>query len=141
MYKYKPIQSGVPDGSRNRRQGPVQGRASMGQGGATGQPATFFNRGRQEGGLQVGQGQQPRQNRSCSSSKRQWTDDEGGRQEQRPYRSGGRQQRAARPNAQVVKGSSTEFADLVGPVTWWVGKCRPETREDKVKEVLRDEDN
>ena len=48
----------------------------------------------------------------------------------------GRQQRAARPKAQVVKGSSTEFAELAGPVTWWVGKCRPEVTEDKVKEVL-----
>ena len=38
--------------------------------------------------------------------------------------------------AQVVKGSSTEFAELAGPVTWWVGKCRPEVTEDKVKEVL-----
>ena len=64
------------------------------------------------------QSQQPRQNRSCSAGKRQRTDKDGGWQEQRPYRSAVRQQRAARPKAQVVKGSSTEFGELVGPVTW-----------------------
>ena len=82
------------------------------------------------------QGQQLRQDRSSSAGKRQRTDEEGGWLEQRPYRSGGRQQRATRPKVQVVKGSSTEFAELAGPVTWWVGKCRPEVTEDKVKEVL-----
>ena len=35
-----------------------------------------------------------------------------------------------------MKGSSTEFAELAGPVTWWVGNCRPNTTEEKVKEVL-----
>ena len=106
------------------------------RGGAAGlQMSAFLNRGRQEGGLQAGS-QRPRQDRSSSAGKRQRTDEAGGFQEQRPYRSSGRQQRAARQKAEVLKGSSTEFAELAGPVTWWVGKCRPDTTEDKVKEVL-----
>jgi hypothetical protein len=131
--------AGVQDVTRERQ--PGQGRAGKGQGQAVqrrapGTPLSFFSRGRQEGGLQAGQGSQPRQDRSSSAGKRQRTDEEGGWQEQRPYRSAGRQQRGARPKAQVVKGSSTEFAELAGPVTWWVGKCRPEVTEGKVKEVL-----
>ena len=101
-----------------------------------GQQAPFLNRGRQEGKLQAGQSQQQRQDRSNSSGKRQRTDKEGGWQEQRPYRSSGRQQRTNMIKAQVMKGSSTEYAELGGHVTWWVGKCRPDVTEEKVKEVL-----
>ena len=133
--------AGVPGGAgaggaeRTRRPEPGQARAVQGE--ASRLQSSFFNRGRQDGRHQpVVQGQQLRQDRSSSAGKRQRTDEEGGWLEQRPYRSGGRQQRATRPKVQVVKGSSTEFAELAGPVTWWVGKCRPEVTEDKVKEVL-----
>ena len=98
----------------------------------------FLNRGMQEGGLQAGQGRQQRQDRSSSASNRQRTDEEGAWQDQRAYGSGGRsQQRANWLKAQVVKGSSTEYAELVGPVTWWIGKCRPDVTKEKVKEVLK----
>jgi hypothetical protein len=43
---------------------------------------------------------------------------------------------AARSLAQVVTGRSTELGELVGPVTWCVGKWCPETTRVKVKEVL-----
>ena len=126
--------AGVGGTPRGRRQGQGQGRAAQGE--ATRLQPTFLNRGRQDGGEQAGHGQQQRQDRSSSAGKRQRTDEEGGWQVQRPHRSGGRQHGFARPKAQVLKGSSTELADLAGPVTWWVGKCRPEVTEDKVKEVL-----
>ena len=63
-------------------------------------------------------------------------DEAGGFHEQRPYGSSGRRLRAARPKAEVLKGSSTDFAELARPVTWWVGNCRPNVTEEKVKEVL-----
>ena len=126
---------GARAGVTQRARRPEPGQAIAAQE-DTGLQPTFFNRGRKDGRQQAGQSQQLRQERSSSAGKRQRTDDEGGWQEQRPYRSSGRQQRAGRPKAQVVKGSSTEFAELAGPVTWWVGKCRPEVTEDKVKEVL-----
>ena len=126
--------AGAEGTPRVRGPGPGQGRAAQGE--AVRQPPNFFNRGRQDGGLKLVHGRQPRQDSSSSAGKRQRTDEEGGWQEQRPYRSNGRQQHAARPKAQVLKGSSTEFAELAGPVTWWVGRCRPEVNEDKVKEVL-----
>ena len=111
----------------------AQGRRAQGRAGAQGQEARaqgFFNRGRQEGGLQVHQGKE-RHERSSSAGKRQRLDD--GWQEQRPRRSGGRRQHS---QAQVIKGSSEEFAELASPVTFWVGKCRPEIDEDKIKEVI-----
>jgi hypothetical protein len=125
---------------RARRPGPgvAQGQGQGPQGGAAGPQPPFFNRGRREGGLPAEQGQQPRQDRSCSAEKRRRVDEQGSWQEQRPYRSAGRQQRAARPKAPVVKGASAKFAELAGPVTWWVGKCRPDTTEDQVKKVLEE---
>jgi hypothetical protein len=126
--------AGADGAQRNRRPGPGQGRAAQGE--ANKLQQTFHNRWRQEGSQKVMQGQQLRQDRSSSAGKRQRTDEEGRWQEQRAYSSKGRQQHAARPKAQVLKGSSTEYAELAGPVTWWVGKCRPEVTEDKVKEVL-----
>ena len=63
---------------------------------------------------------------------------EGGWQEQRPYSSSGRQQRATRPKAPVVKGNAAKYAQLAAPVTWWVGKCRPDTTEADVKRIMED---
>jgi hypothetical protein len=109
---------------------------SRGQGQANGPPPPFFTRGRgrQEGGLQVGQ----QRERSSSAEKRRRMNEQGQYQEQRSYASAGRKQRARPrgPPAPVIKGSSEEFADLAGPVTIWVGKVRPELDEDKVKEVI-----
>ncbi len=123
--------------TRNPGPGMTQGQSQATQGGA-GPQQPFFDRGRKENGLQAGQGRQPRQDRSSSAGKRQRMDEEGGWQEQRPYRSSGRQMRSSQPRTQVVvKGSSGEFTDLAEPVTWWVGKCHPDTTEDKVKEVLK----
>ena len=93
----------------------------------------FLNRGRQGGGLRADQGwQQPRKDRSISAGKRQRN---GEWQELRPNRNAraGRQQRA---QAKVIKGTSNEFAELAGPVTFWVGKCRPELEEAKIEEII-----
>jgi hypothetical protein len=98
--------------ARVRRPGQDQGREGQDE-----QQLTFLNRSRQEGSQQAGLKQQPRKDHSSSAGKRQRMDEEGGWQEQRPYRSNGGQQRAARPKATVVKGSSTEYSELAGPVT------------------------
>ena len=82
---------------------------------------------------QVSKGRQDtRQDRSSSASKRQRTGQDTW-QEQRPRRSGGRQQR---PLAPVIKGTSEEFPELAGPVTFWVGKCRPELDEKRIEEII-----
>ena len=115
---------GGAEGARGRA-AQVQGQAGQGQG-QVGAPS-FFNRERQEGGLQAGQGRQPlRQDRSSSASKRLRTGEVGDRewQEQRHRRGGGRQQQRPRPT--VIKGTSDQFAELAGPVNFWVGKCRPD---------------
>ena len=104
----------------------TRGRAPQGRG--AGGP-TFLNR-RQEGGLQLGGA---RQDRSSSASKRQRTNTEEWEEPRRHRRSGGRQQRI---QAQVIKGSSEKFAELAGPVTLWVGKCRPELDEGRIKEII-----
>ena len=36
----------------------------------------------------------------------------------------------------MIKGTSNEFAELAGPVTFWVGKCRPELDEAKIEEII-----
>jgi len=36
----------------------------------------------------------------------------------------------------VIKGSSERFAELAGPVTFWLGKCRPELDEARIKEII-----
>ena len=36
----------------------------------------------------------------------------------------------------VIKGTSGEFSELAGPVTFWVGKCRPELSEDRIKDII-----
>ena len=36
----------------------------------------------------------------------------------------------------MIKGSSEEFAELAGPVTFWLGKCRPELEETRIKEII-----
>ena len=36
----------------------------------------------------------------------------------------------------MIKGTSEEFAELARPVTYWVGKCRPELDEAMVKEII-----
>ena len=114
----------------------ARGRAVQVQGQGQGQVGalSFFNRERQEGGRQVGQGRQPlRQDRSSSASKRQRLDEDEF-QEQRRRRGGGRQQQ--RPRPAVIKGTSDQFAELAGPVHFWVGKCRPELEEDRIKEII-----
>ena len=96
----------------------------------------FFTRGRQDGrGQQVGMTQvnQGREDRSFSASKRLRTQESGEFQERRPRRHGGRQ---PRPQAPVIKGTSAQFAELAGPVTFWVGRCRPELSEERIKEII-----
>jgi len=122
------VGAGVGEGGRARV---AQDRDPRGQ--------LFFTRGRQEGRLQqvgmtqVNQGRQDtRQDRSSSAGKRQRTGEDEF-QERRPRRSGGRQQR---PLAPVIKGTSEEFPELAGPVTFWVGKCRPELDETRIKEII-----
>ena len=121
---------------------PAQGQVRA-QGQDTGGPS-FFNRGRQEGGLRVEQVQgRARQERSSSAEKRKRTGEVGELQQWQEVRhrrsggggsgGGGRQLRA---QPQVIKGSSEEFAELAGPVTFWVGKCRPEVDEAKINEVI-----
>jgi hypothetical protein len=112
------------------------GRAPAGanQGPAGEQP--FFNRGRPDVRLQVvEQGRRQGQGRSTSAEKRRRITEQGGYQEQRNYASAGRKQRA-RPRPAVIKGTSSEFPDLATPVTFWVGKCRPDLNEKKVEEVI-----
>ena len=36
----------------------------------------------------------------------------------------------------MIKGTSNELAELAGPVTFWVGKCRPELDEAKIEEII-----
>ena len=62
----------------------------------------------------------------CSAKDREW-------EEPRNRRGGGRQQR---PRPAVIKGTSDQFAELAGPVHFWVGKCRPDLDEDKIKEII-----
>ena len=112
--------------------GGVRGRAAQvkGQPGQDGTPS-FYNRERQEG---AGKGrQQLRQDRSTSASKRQRLDDDQGFEEVRRRRGGGRQQH---PRPSVIKGTSDKFAELAGPVHFWVGKCRPELEENRIKEII-----
>ena len=113
-----------------------RGRPAQGQGQGAG-AQDFFNRGRQEGGLRVDQGR-VRQDRSSSDGKRRRTGEAGEPQQWQdvlPRRRGGGGRQAG-AQAQVIKGSSEEFAELAGPVTFWVGKCRPELEEAKIKEII-----
>ena len=86
---------------------------------------------------------------AVSPGRRQRTNEEGLWQEQRPYSSSGRQQRNQnRPLANqkkqqynqnrvpVIRGTSGQFAELAGPVSFWVGKCRPELDESRIKEII-----
>ena len=36
----------------------------------------------------------------------------------------------------VIKGTSGEFSELAGTVTFLVGKCRPELNKDRIKEII-----
>ena len=125
----------VAEGSGVAGAGTAGGRARQ-----AGQLQPFLNRGRQQGAGQAGPVLQARQDRSSSAGKRQRVDQEGGWQEQRPYRAGrqqrGHQQGQHRVQAPVIKGTSGEFSELAGPVTFWVGKCRPELTEQRIKEII-----
>ena len=112
------------------------GRGAQAQGlhGRDAGPSNLLN-GRQE------EGHRPRrQDRSSSASKRRRTGDpeDGEWQEQRHRRGGGgggggRQQR---PRPSVIKGTSDQFAELAGPALFWVGKCRTDMDDGKIKEII-----
>ena len=36
----------------------------------------------------------------------------------------------------MIRGTSGEFAELAGPVTFWVGRCRSELDEKRIKEII-----
>ena len=132
-------QTGGP-GARTARGQAVQSEASR-------TPTTFLSRDRQEDSIGAGG---RRQDRSSSAGKRQRTNEEGLWQEQRPYSSSGRQQRGNQNKQQnsqnkqqnsqnrlpVIRGTSGQFAELAGPATFWVGKCRPELDESRIKEII-----
>ena len=89
---------------------------------------------RPEGGEAVAGRPRPRVERSHSNKRRRGSEGEGEFQEVQSRRA-----RKPRARAKAVTGTADleEFADLAGPVDFWIGNTRANTTKEKVVEVLK----